>query len=535
MVQFFKMTVVVLLGILLTVTVMGTMAQAEAPISHLATDKAVSCEAQPAGQPATSNSVVHVTMIHLNDVYEVTPVGGGFYGGISRIATIKKQLLAKNPNTYVFFAGDLYYPSGLSSAVVSGTQLWGEQAVAVMNKLGTDAMTFGDHEMDLPQEEFQQRLAETQFPIVSANILDKQGALFPKVTPNIVLTATNSHSKSISIGVFGVMKAFRCSYCSRIDHVTAMTEQVRVLSQTNFVVALTHFPLEVDQALSKQFSGGIDLMLGGDDHDYSRSDLTAVPPVIKSDSNARNVYIIDMYYDTAKETFTMTQCLQPVNSTIAQDPMVKAEADKWVKLAYDAFRAQGIDPEKIIARPTVNLDGLASSIRYHPTTFTTHVMDSFIQATAPLSPNHISLLFAGYVRLDDVIPVGGDFTQYDIIRAFASDYLTLSTVSGATLVSKILPATPDAYQGNGLYMLASRNITATVSGTTTTWYVDSRPVNPNTNYLVTMPSTMIDPSLAMSQTILISKSLDMGEATAKELQKQYPVVSKLYLPLIVKQ
>ncbi|MHC4307503.1 MAG: hypothetical protein ACYSR7_02630 [Planctomycetota bacterium] len=52
----------------------------------------------------SADSVVKVTLLHLNDVYEIDPVSGGTQGGLAHVATLKKLLLNKNPNTYAIMA-----------------------------------------------------------------------------------------------------------------------------------------------------------------------------------------------------------------------------------------------------------------------------------------------------------------------------------------------------------------------------------------------------------------------------------------------
>ena len=47
-----------------------------------------------------------VTILHFNDVYEITPVEGGRSGGLARVATLRRRLLAENPNTFTLLAGD---------------------------------------------------------------------------------------------------------------------------------------------------------------------------------------------------------------------------------------------------------------------------------------------------------------------------------------------------------------------------------------------------------------------------------------------
>lgn len=60
---------------------------------------------------------IHVTILHFNDIYEITPVSGGKEGGVTRVATLRKQLLARNPNTVTTLGGDLFSPSAVGTAI----------------------------------------------------------------------------------------------------------------------------------------------------------------------------------------------------------------------------------------------------------------------------------------------------------------------------------------------------------------------------------------------------------------------------------
>src|SRR5688572_30610391 len=42
-----------------------------------------------------------LVFLQVNDVYEIAPLSAGREGGVARIATIKKDLLKKNPNTFL--------------------------------------------------------------------------------------------------------------------------------------------------------------------------------------------------------------------------------------------------------------------------------------------------------------------------------------------------------------------------------------------------------------------------------------------------
>lgn len=61
-------------------------------------------------------SVVNITLLHLNDIYETMPVEGRLRGGLA-IATIRQQLLSQNPRTYTRLTGDALIPSALGTAI----------------------------------------------------------------------------------------------------------------------------------------------------------------------------------------------------------------------------------------------------------------------------------------------------------------------------------------------------------------------------------------------------------------------------------
>ena len=50
---------------------------------------------------AGDNGKIDLTIVQINDVYEIAPLDGGKTGGMARVATIKKQYLLDNPNTFI--------------------------------------------------------------------------------------------------------------------------------------------------------------------------------------------------------------------------------------------------------------------------------------------------------------------------------------------------------------------------------------------------------------------------------------------------
>src|SRR6187549_479731 len=108
-------------------------------------------------QPQTANTA-HITILHVNDTYQFTPVESGTLGGLARVMTIKKEALKENPNTLFMLAGDTLSPS------VETQTYRGVQMIDAWNALGLDYAVFGNHEFDLKTPELLQRMKESKFP-----------------------------------------------------------------------------------------------------------------------------------------------------------------------------------------------------------------------------------------------------------------------------------------------------------------------------------------------------------------------------------
>ena len=130
---------------------------------------------------AQPSSLAHVTFLHVNDTYQFTPVEGGKLGGLARVLTIKKEALKKNPNTLFTLGGDTVSPS------VETRTYRGAQMIDAWNALGLDYAVFGNHEFDLKTPELLQRIKESKFPWLGANVVyTKTGKRFADTPPYLI-------------------------------------------------------------------------------------------------------------------------------------------------------------------------------------------------------------------------------------------------------------------------------------------------------------------------------------------------------------
>jgi 5'-nucleotidase len=413
-------------------------------------------EAPPAGEP-----VVTLTILQLNDVYEITPVAGGTAGGLARVATIRERLLREDPNVLTVIAGDFYSPSALGTARVDGERLDGKQMVAVLNALGLDVATYGNHEFDLSEEAFLQRAAESDFPYVSANVTDSAGALFPGQQPHLLLPVADETGATMTLGLVGNLLPSNPKEWVRYEEpLAALAEEVAAMDDSaDVVVALTHLAFEDDARVAAEVPA-VDLVLGGHEHEnvraYRGADLT---PVLKADANARTVYVHRLRYDTLTRELRVDSELVPVTDAIPEDPAVAAEVRRWVDLAYAGFAEGGFAPDEVVTTTTEPLEGREAVIRNQPTNLGSLIAEAFLEEAGDAD---LALFNSGSVRIDDVLPPG-PLTQYDVIRVlpFGGNVLTV-TVQGDVLRRALDQGL--ANRGSGGF-LQTANVTQDADGT----------------------------------------------------------------------
>lgn len=375
---------------------------------------------EAAGPAQQAASPVRITILQMNDVYEIAPVSGGKEGGLARVATLRDRLLAGNPNTLTVLAGDLFSPSALGTAPYGQSRLAGKQIVAAMNALGLDYITFGNHEFDIKKEQFHERLKESQFAWISSNCFDQDGKPFPAMLESKIIEV-----QGVKIGLFGLTLASnKAEYVSYKDPFAVAQEKIAELRpKTDILIALTHLSYQDDIALANRFPE-LDLILGGHEHENMQllrgKDFT---PIFKADANARTVYVHELSWDkTAAQPLHVSSRLERVTDALPEQEKTAKAVAEWQGIGYEGFRKAGFEPERVVAVSTEELDGLEASVRNRSTRLT----DLITQAMLHAAPGtELSICNSGAIRIDDVLPPG-KITEYDVIRIlpFGGDIVT---------------------------------------------------------------------------------------------------------------
>ncbi|MCU0393942.1 MAG: bifunctional metallophosphatase/5'-nucleotidase [Thermoflexibacter sp.] len=381
-----------------------------------------------------------VILLQINDVYEIAPLSNGTVGGLARVATLYKELKAKNPYTYMVHAGDFLNPSVIGTLRQEGKSIKGKQMVDVMNVMGVDYATFGNHEFDLDMEDLQKRIDESDFNWVIANAKYKTAQdITPfyrqkegkkEFFPNSVIIK----SGQIRIGLIGLMLFVDKPFLQIENQFQrAKEEYQRLKDSTDFVVALTHQSIEEDRELARQLPQ-LALIIGGHEHDNMNVSV-GTTRICKADANAKTVYIHRFIYDSSTKKLTVTSELKRIDESIPDEPMTAQVVEKWLKIADKSIREIGLNPTQQLMEAKEPLDGLESSVRNKNTNLTELISRAILQA----APNTLASIYnGGSIRIDDKIH--GKVTEYDVLRILPFGGQIWEVEMKGALLKKILEA-----------------------------------------------------------------------------------------------
>ena len=214
----------------------------------------------------------HSTIFPLNSQLPDTLKAGR--GGFIRRIEMLKQERKKHPDLLYFDSGDFCQGSGYY------TVFKGEVEIALMNEMGIDAATIGNHEFDDGLENMARNFRMAKFPIVCANY-DFTGTPVEGLVKPWVIIKRNG----VKIGVFGIGTQLKgmvsdknCVGVKYLDPSTVALQTATMLKEEkkcDIVICLSHLGWEIsppdDDNTMISRSRNIDLVLGGHSHTYMPS------------------------------------------------------------------------------------------------------------------------------------------------------------------------------------------------------------------------------------------------------------------------
>ena len=236
-----------------------------------------------------------ITILHTNDVHsqiEPFPSNHNLYpnkGGFARRARLFKEIRDLNPNTLIFDAGDIF----------QGTPYFnffqGDLELGLMQKMGYNAATIGNHEFDAGLKTLKQNIINNNFQFISSNYDFTNTELEGLVDEYKIYK-----KEGVKIGVFGLgieLKGLvnpllykETKYNDPLDVAKDMTSKLKFEKGCDLIICISHLGHQYqidkisDTKLAK-LTSNIDLIIGGHTHTLLKE------PLILNNSLGKEVII----------------------------------------------------------------------------------------------------------------------------------------------------------------------------------------------------------------------------------------------------
>ena len=219
-----------------------------------------------------------ITILHTNDTHScIYPLNRHLAdtllagrGGFVRRAEMVRQERRKEPELLLLDSGDF------SQGSTYYTLYKGDVEVGLMNLMGYDAATLGNHEFDYGVDNLARLARKAEFPIVCANYDFTGTPLEGLIKPYTIIKRNG-----VKIGIFGVspqldglVMAQSCKGVKYNDPVKAANDVARLLKEKekcDLVICLSHLGwnlIGTDDTEMMPQTRNIDIVLGGHSHSY---------------------------------------------------------------------------------------------------------------------------------------------------------------------------------------------------------------------------------------------------------------------------
>ncbi|MCA1605848.1 MAG: 5'-nucleotidase C-terminal domain-containing protein [Acidobacteria bacterium] len=360
---------------------------------------------------------VKVALLQLNDVYQFAPVELGTRGGLARVLTLKKEIEKQSPHTLFLLSGDTISPS------VESITHKGAQMIDAWNTAGLDYSTLGNHEFDFGPDVLLQRMKESKFKWIVANVIDKKtGKPFGGALPYVV-----REFDGVKVGIFGLtleetMTTSRpgpdVEFLNPCETARKMVAEIHGRG-IKTVVALTHLSMSEDKEVAR--CADVDVIIGGHEHTLLESSSGGAP-IFKMAADARELGQIDLNISKSTgEVESIDWKVIPVTDKIKSDSQFNAVNRKYGALLKEL--------SQVVGRTVVDLDARSAINRTRETNIGNFIADSFRIATG----SDVGLMNGGSIRADEILRTGA-LTKRDVLSMLPfKNKVVKVELSGSTL------------------------------------------------------------------------------------------------------
>ncbi len=380
----------------------------------------------PAQLMAAETTPKTITIVYTNDTHSRVEANPGI--GFAKIAAKINDLRTANgkENVLVLDSGDTLH--GLPIATVSK----GAGIVEILNAIGYDAMTPGNHDFNYGQERLIELSQKMSFPLLSANLKKADGT-------TLFAPYTIKEMNGLKIGIFGLATP-ETTYKTHPKNVAGLTFEDpskvakamvdELQGKTDIIIALAHLGLDESSTYTSekvaQEVTGIDLIIDGHSH-------TTLPEgkqvkdtlIVQAGEYGNSIGIVTVDIAANKKvSFSPSLYTKDDAAEASPDETLTALISE-LKMKFDALTG-----EKIGSTP-VKLEGARDFVRTGETNMGNLIVNAMLQVTGA----DVALTNGGGIRASIE---AGDITKKDIITVLPfGNYIATIDVTGQEIVDAL--------------------------------------------------------------------------------------------------
>lgn len=255
----------------------------------------------------TNDMHSYLRPIFHKDYYDVIPDNDyvsvsqkeGKLGGMAYLAALINKLRAEMPESALLLdSGDTWHGTGI--ALFRG----GSPMVAIMNKIGYDAMTPGNVDFLFRKDDFLKNVKACNFPVIAANMSDMD-------SDDLILKPyTIKEVSGVKVGIIGLTYQWTAktgdrsltegwSFGIREKETESYAIELRRDHGCDIVIVISHMGKGADMKFASRVRG-IDAILGGHTHDLIERPVEINSPdkrmtlVCQAGSHSKNLGCLDL-------------------------------------------------------------------------------------------------------------------------------------------------------------------------------------------------------------------------------------------------
>ena len=383
-----------------------------------------------AKEELTVKHLKKLTLLHSNDMHGdflAEAIDEKLVGGISLLSGYINKVRQEEQNVLYAIAGDMFRGSIIDS------EFLGISTIQIMNMLGPDIVTPGNHEVDYGVAHllFLEKCAE--FPIINANLHIKtnHARLFE---PFRIIEIDGM--KVLFIGILTEIVLQQCKTDGLIGSFVSIEDAVEEIGRIcntynavdiDFTVLLTHIGFEEDKRLAAMLdpAWGVDVIIGGHSHTFlTEPAVVNGIPIVQAGTGTDQIGRFDILIDTDENRIdSYTWQPVPINESVCpRDTAIEEMILNYKTRTDDKYG-------KIVTRFVRTLT--------HPDRFReTELGDLFSDVLRDALGVDIFLLGSGSIRNEQLGPV---VTKGDLRECFPyDDAAHVIYVTGAQLEHMLL-------------------------------------------------------------------------------------------------